>query len=76
MHNPFTEMVDITGVLAKELASRGIRVNSMNPGATLSEGTKAAGLYGVGSDIEKKLVSMTPLGRIGTPHDIARVVVF
>lgn len=66
----------ITGVLAKELASRGIRVNSVNPGATLSEGTKEAGLYGVGSDLEKKLVSMTPLGRIGTPLDIARVVVF
>ncbi len=66
----------ITGVLAKELARRGIRVNSVNPGATLSEGTKEAGLYGVGSDIEKRLVSMTPLGRIGTPQDIARVVVF
>lgn len=66
----------ITGVLAKELASRGIRVNSVNPGATLSEGTKEAGLYGVGSEIEKRLVSMTPLGRIGTPQDIARVVVF
>ena len=66
----------ITGVLAKELASRGIRVNSVNPGATLSEGTKEAGLYGVGSDFEKRLVSTTPLGRIGTPLDIARVVVF
>lgn len=66
----------ITGVLAKELAPRGIRVNSVNPGATLSEGTKEAGLYGVGSEIEKTLVSMTPLGRIGTPQDIARVVVF
>ena len=66
----------ITGVLAKELASRRIRVNSVNPGATLSEGTKEAGLYGVGSDVEKLLVGMTPLGRIGTPLDIARVVVF
>lgn len=66
----------ITGVLAKELASLGIRVNSVNPGATLSEGTKEAGLYGVGSDAEKMLVGMTPLGRIGTPLDIARVVVF
>lgn len=66
----------ITVVLAKELAFRGIRVNSVNPGATLSEGTKEAGLYGIGSDIEKTLVGMTPLGRIGTPQDIARVVVF
>jgi 3-oxoacyl-[acyl-carrier protein] reductase len=66
----------ITGVLAKELASRKIRVNSVNPGATLSEGTQAAGLYGVGSDFEKQLVAMTPLGRVGTPADIAKVVVF
>lgn len=66
----------ITGVLAKELASRGIRVNAVNPGATLSEGTREAGLYGVGSDIERTLIGMTPLGRIGTPLDIARVVVF
>ncbi|MBL8817274.1 MAG: glucose 1-dehydrogenase [Planctomyces sp.] len=66
----------ITGVLSKELAPRGIRVNSVNPGATLSEGTKTAGLYGVGSDIERQLVAMTPLGRMGTPKDIAKVVAF
>ena len=66
----------VTGVLAKELAPRNIRVNSVNPGATLSEGTQAAGLYGVGSEFEKHLVAMTPLGRIGTPADIAKVAVF
>lgn len=66
----------ITGVLAKELAPRRIRVNSVNPGATLSDGTKRAGLYGVGSDIERQLVAMTPLGRMGTPQDIAKVVAF
>lgn len=66
----------ITGVLAKELAPRNIRVNSVNPGATQSEGTQAAGLYGVGSEFEKQLVAMTPLGRIGQPSDIAKVVLF
>ena len=66
----------ITGVLAKELAARKIRVNSINPGATLSEGTKASGLYGVGSEFERQLVGMTPLGRIGTPSDIARIATF
>jgi 3-oxoacyl-[acyl-carrier protein] reductase len=66
----------ITGVLAKELAPRKIRVNSVNPGATLSEGTQAAGLYGAGSEVEKQLIAMTPVGRIGTPADIAKVVVF
>lgn len=66
----------ITGVLAKELAPRKIRVNSVNPGATLSEGTKSADLYGAGSEFERKLVAMTPLGRIGMPSDIAKVVCF
>jgi 3-oxoacyl-[acyl-carrier protein] reductase len=66
----------VTGVLAKELAPRKIRVNAINPGATLSEGTRAAGLFGVGSEFEKQLVAMTPLGRIGTPADIAKVAVF
>jgi 3-oxoacyl-[acyl-carrier protein] reductase len=66
----------ITGVLAKELALRNIRVNSVNPGATKSEGTKSAGLYGAGSEFERKLVAMTPLGRIGTPSDIAKIVAF
>lgn len=66
----------VTGVLSKELAPRKIRVNSVNPGATLSEGTKAAGLYGVGSDIERQLVALTPLQRVGTPEDIAKVVAF
>ncbi|MDY3551159.1 glucose 1-dehydrogenase [Gemmata sp. JC717] len=66
----------VTGVLAKELAHRNVRVNSVNPGATLSEGTKGAGLYGVGSEFEKQLVAATPLGRVGTPADIAKVVAF
>ncbi|QEG24850.1 3-oxoacyl-[acyl-carrier-protein] reductase FabG [Mariniblastus fucicola] len=66
----------ITRVLAKELAPRGIRVNSVNPGATLSEGTLSAGLYGTGSEFEQKLVAVTPPGRIGTPPDIAKVVAF
>lgn len=66
----------VTGVLAKELAHRNIRVNSVNPGATLSEGARAAGLYGAESEFEKQLVAMTPLGRLGMPSDIAKVVVF
>jgi 3-oxoacyl-[acyl-carrier protein] reductase len=66
----------VTGVLAKELAPRKIRVNSVNPGATFSEGTRAAGLLGTGSEFEKHFLALTPLGRIGTPADIAKVVAF
>jgi 3-oxoacyl-[acyl-carrier protein] reductase len=66
----------VTGVLAKELAPRNLRVNSINPGATLSEGTRAAGLYGAGSDFERQVVMATPLARLGTPADIGRIAVF
>jgi 3-oxoacyl-[acyl-carrier protein] reductase len=64
----------ITGVLARELGPRKIRVNSVNPGMVETEGTHAAGF--VGSDFETWAVSTTPLGRIGQPDDIADVAVF
>ena len=66
----------VTGVLAKELAPRKIRVNSVNPGVTFSEGTRAAGPLGTGSEFEKHFLALTPLGRIGKPADIAKVVAF
>jgi len=64
----------ITGVLAKELAGRKIRVNSINPGGVETEGTHTAGI--IGSDFEKQLVSRTALGRLGQPKDIAPIAVF
>jgi 3-oxoacyl-[acyl-carrier protein] reductase len=64
----------ITGVLAKELGSKKIRVNALNPGLTITEGTHTAGI--AGSDFEKDAVSKTPLGRAGRPDDIAKAAVF
>jgi len=64
----------ITRTLAKELAPRKIRVNSINPGMVETEGTHSAGF--IGSDFEKGLVGQTPLGRIGQADDIAPVAVF
>lgn len=64
----------LTGVLARELGPRGIRVNSINPGMVDTEGAQAAGF--VGSEFETQVVAQTPLGRIGAPHDIAKVAVF
>lgn len=63
-----------TRVLAKEFGPRQIRVNSINPGPTATEGLASAGI--VGSDFEKVMVDMTALGRIGTPQDVAKVAVF
>jgi 3-oxoacyl-[acyl-carrier protein] reductase len=64
----------ITGVLARELGPRKIRVNALNPGMVETEGTHSAGF--IGSDFEKGTVAQTPLGRVGQPGDIASIAVF
>lgn len=64
----------ITGVLARELGPKKIRVNAINPGVIVTEGTQSAGV--IGSDMETFMVSQTPLGRVGQPDDIASAVVF
>ncbi len=64
----------VTGVLAKELGPRQIRVNALNPGMVETEGTHAAGF--IGSDFHKGAIQSTPLGRIGQPGDIAAIAVF
>jgi 3-oxoacyl-[acyl-carrier protein] reductase len=64
----------VTKSLAKELESRNIRVNSINPGMVETEGVRAAGIPG--SDFRREVESQTPLGRIGQPHDIAPAAVF
>jgi len=64
----------ITRSLSKELGARKIRVNSVNPGMVVTEGTAAAGIDG--SEMQKQIIAQTPLGRIGQPGDIAPAVVF
>jgi 3-oxoacyl-[acyl-carrier protein] reductase len=64
----------ITGVLARELGPREIRVNSVNPGLVETEGTHNASI--IGSDFQKTIVAQTSLGRTGQPGDIASVVAF
>ena len=64
----------ITRILAVELGPKKIRVNSINPGLTQTEGTETSQI--IGSDMEKHTVSTTPLGRTGTPEDIALAAVF
>jgi 3-oxoacyl-[acyl-carrier protein] reductase len=64
----------VTQALAKELGPKKIRVNSINPGGTETEGARALGV--MGSEFEKHLIARTPLGRFGQPEDIAPVAVF
>lgn len=56
--------------LAEELGERGIRVNTVSPGFTDTDG-----LVMSDESVERK-VTQTPLGRLGQPVDIADVVAF
>ncbi|MER8832984.1 glucose 1-dehydrogenase [Mesorhizobium sp. M0045] len=64
----------ITLSMSRELGARNIRVNAIAPGGVDTEGLERIGI--VGSDFEKQIVAMTPLGRFGRPDDVARVAVF
>lgn len=65
----------VTKALAKELGPRNIRVNSINPGVTETEGVHAIeGL--LDGDQAKVWIADTPLGRVGQPGDIAPAVAF
>jgi len=64
----------ITRTFALELGSRGIRVNSLSPGLTDTEGNRSAG--NTEGDFLAMAIARTPLGRVGQPDDIADAAVF
>jgi 3-oxoacyl-[acyl-carrier protein] reductase len=64
----------VTRVLAAELGPRGIRVNTLAPGAIETEGARDLGV--MDSDFGKQIVADTPLGRFGQPDDIGKVALF
>jgi len=64
----------ISRALALELAPRKIRVNSLSPGATDTEGVRALPEYRNG--FEQMAIARTPLGRMGTAEDIAKAALF
>nr|GFD00791.1 tropinone reductase-like 3 [Tanacetum cinerariifolium] len=65
----------LTVSLSKELGAKNIRVNSILPGATDTEGAASAGVT-AGSAAETMFIANTPLGRRGQPADIAKAAVF
>jgi 3-oxoacyl-[acyl-carrier protein] reductase len=65
----------ITISLSKELGAKNVRINSILPGATKTEGATSAGVT-AGSEYEKMFIANTPLGRRGQPEDIAKAAVF
>jgi NAD(P)-dependent dehydrogenase (short-subunit alcohol dehydrogenase family) len=68
--------------LATAYAPKGVRVNAINPGSTLTgrvqEGLAAeARMTGLAeAELLKRMQQRIPLGRLGTPEEIAKVAVF
>lgn len=64
-------LIGLTKSAARELASRGIHVNAIAPGLIATDMTDA-----MPEAAKKKLMESIPLGRMGTPEDIAAMAVF
>lgn len=63
----------LTKVMALALAPYGIRVNAIGPGSIMTDILKAVA---TDREAKRKLLSRTPLGRIGDPDEIASIAVF
>src|SRR4051812_21165599 len=64
-------LIGFTKSLARELASRNITVNAVAPGFITTDMTA-----GLSDEIKKTIQSQIPLGKTGTPEDIASAVAF
>jgi NAD(P)-dependent dehydrogenase (short-subunit alcohol dehydrogenase family) len=64
----------LTKVMSLSLAAKGIRVNGIGPGTILTELARTAVLGN--KEAERKILSRTPMGRMGEPAEIAQVAVF
>lgn len=64
-------VIAFTKTMARELGSRGIRVNAVAPGFIQSRMTED-----LPEEIKSTLLRQIPLGKFGEPDDVARVVAF
>ena len=67
----------MTACTALELASKGVRVNGVNPGAVVTEFCKRAGMTDdqVAGFMER-VKERYPLGRVGDAEEVARAIAF
>src|SRR6185312_9495259 len=64
----------LTKVMAVALAPHRIRVNAIGPGTIATELARTAVLGN--KEAERKIMSRTPMGRLGEPAEIGKVAVF
>ena len=64
-------IIALTKTVAKELASRNVNANAVAPGFIQTEMTAK-----LSEEIKKKMLEAIPLGKLGTPEDVANVCLF
>ena len=64
-------VIGLTKTLAREVASRGIRVNAVAPGFIDTEMTQV-----LDESVRQKLIEQIPMAKLGLPEDVARCVAF
>ncbi|HWQ89421.1 MAG TPA: 3-oxoacyl-[acyl-carrier-protein] reductase [Desulfitobacteriaceae bacterium] len=64
-------IIGFTKSMAKELASRGVRVNAVAPGYIATDMTAK-----LPEEVKKEFIKGIPLGRIGSAEDVAKAVLF
>ena len=64
-------LIGLTKSAAKELGSRNITVNAVAPGFIVTDMTTV-----LSEEMKQKMVDMAPLGRLGSPEDVANAVAF
>lgn len=65
-------VIHLTRSLASEWASRGVRVNSVSPGYVATAMTEKG--FRENPEWGRTWLEMTPMGRMGTPTDVANAV--
>ena len=64
-------LIGLTMAIAREVSSRNITCNAVAPGFI-----ETAMTSGLAEDFKQNAVKMIPLGRVGTPEDVANAVAF
>jgi 3-oxoacyl-[acyl-carrier protein] reductase len=64
-------LIGLTKSLARELASRNIRVNAVSPGFIDTDMTS-----GLNAELKAKMTEAIPLGRLGSADEVAKAVLF
>jgi NAD(P)-dependent dehydrogenase (short-subunit alcohol dehydrogenase family) len=66
-------LLQLTRAMALALAPHGIRVNAIGPGSIMTDMLRAVGQN---KEAKRKMLSRTPLGRVGEPEEVASVAAF